>query len=89
MKKGKSINSIMAIIAFVCSVASIFVMYYILAIFSFVTSLVTIKDESTKNLAVVSLIIVCITFVLKLLYYIIEKGNPPHPMLGLFLQTRF
>ena len=77
MKKGNSINTIMAIISFVCSIASIFVMYYVLAIFSFATSLVTIKDESTKNISIVTLIIVCITFVLKLLRYIIENGILP------------
>lgn len=52
-------------------------MYYIFAIIALVLGAITLNDERTGKLSLTSIVIVCITFVIKLISIIVANGNLP------------
>ena len=67
----------LGIISFVSSVVAIFKMFYIFAIISVITGFVALKHDESKPIAIVSLIIVVISFVLKVLGVLTQNGVLP------------
>ena len=71
------INIVLSFTSFVFSVIAIFVMYYIFAGVSLILGIATINDEKTRGLSITSIVIVCITFIFKMLYIVIKSGKLP------------
>lgn len=72
-----NINMVFSLISFAFSIVSIFVMYYVFAGIGLVTALISIRDEHAKKMSITSIIIIVITFVLKLITTLIENGYIP------------
>ena len=73
-EKGNEGGIIIGIVSFFSSIISFFVMYYILAIVALVTGFYGINNERSRGLCITSLIITIITFILKIIGAIVDKG---------------
>ena len=70
-------NAILGLTSFFSAVLAIFVMYYIFAIIALTTGLVGLKNKESKPMCIVSIIIVCFTFVLKIVNVLTTSGSLP------------
>ena len=75
--KDNNYNVFLSSLSFLCSILSIFVMYYILAGVSLLLGLITLKDEKTRKLSITSISIVCVTYIIKIIYNVVVNGNLP------------
>lgn len=72
-KQGKG-GVVIGLVAFFSSVISIFVMYYIFAAISAIMGIIGLKKENSRAISITSLIIVAVTFVVKLVTVLLETG---------------
>ena len=52
-------------------------MYYIFAVIALFTGIISVNDEKTRGMSITSIIIVCITFILKILNTLMINGALP------------
>ncbi len=77
MEGNNKLNVVLSFVSFVSSIVSFFVMYYIFAIIAFILCTITLNDEKSRKLSLTSIVIVCVTFVIKLISIIVANGNLP------------
>lgn len=65
---------IIGLVSFCSSIISIFVMYYIFAALSLITGFLGLSKKNSKAISIVSIVIVGITFIIKLLGILLEQG---------------
>ena len=70
-KKG---GVVIGLIAFFSSIISVFVMYYIFAAISAILGIIGLRKENSRAISITSLIIVSVTFVVKMITVLLDSG---------------
>ena len=68
---------ILSIVSFFSAVISIFTMYYLFAVIALITGMPGLKYKNTKGLSIATLIIVAVSFVIKVINLLITEGSLP------------
>ena len=75
--KNSTNGALLAFTSFFSSVIAIFTMYYIFACIALITGLLGLRHENSRSMSITAIIIVVVSFVIKMINTLIISGTLP------------